>query len=98
VDELMAYYLERRAAMLDDGAKKPDRADFRKRFDLMSIQRNLKAAGRFVYIDVVKKKDHLLPYIPQTLGYVRRNLNRYNELKKLRDALQPYVEELRSAP
>jgi aminoglycoside/choline kinase family phosphotransferase len=98
VDELMDYYLERQAAMLDDGTKKPDRAVFRKRFDLMSIQRNLKAAGRFVYIDVVKKKDHLLPYIPQTLAYVRHNLNRYNELKRLKDALQPYVEELRSTP
>ncbi|MBI3611390.1 MAG: phosphotransferase [Nitrospirae bacterium] len=94
-DELIEYYLERRAAMMDDGAKKPDRAAFRKVFDLMSLQRNLKAAGRFVYIHAVKKKDHLVPYIPQTLGYVRRNLDRYDELKKLRDALNPYVEELR---
>ena len=98
VDELIDYYLERRAAMSDDGMKKPDRAAFRRRFDLMSIQRNLKAAGRFVYIDLVKKKNHLLPYIPQTLEYVRRTLNRHNELKKLRDALQPYVQELRSTP
>jgi hypothetical protein len=95
VDELIDYYLERRTAMGDDRRGKQDRAAFRRRFDLMSIQRNLKAAGRFVYIDVVKKKDHLLPYIPQTLGYVRRNLDRYAELKNLRDALQPYVEELR---
>ncbi len=98
VDELIDYYLEARAAVSAGGAEKPDRSAFRKRFDLMSIQRNLKAAGRFVYIDVVKKKNHLLPYIPQTLGYVRRNLNRHKELKSLRDALQPYVEELRSTP
>jgi len=98
VDELIDYYLERRAAMMDDGTKKQDRASFRKRFDFMSIQRNLKAAGRFVYIDVVKKKKHLLPYIPQTLSYVRHNLNRLDELKNLRDALRPYVDELRSEP
>lgn len=98
VDELIDYYLERRAGVMDNGSKKPDHAAFRKRFDFMSLQRNLKAAGRFVYIDVVKKKNHLLPYIPQTLGYVRRTLNRHNELKRLRDALQPYVEELRSTP
>jgi aminoglycoside/choline kinase family phosphotransferase len=95
---LIDYYLERRAGMMDNGSKKPDHAAFRKRFDFMSLQRNLKAAGRFVYIDVVKKKNHLLPYIPQTLGYVRRTLNRHHELQRLRDALQPYVEELRSAP
>jgi len=98
VDELIDYYLERRAAVSDVETKKPDRTVFRRLFDFMSIQRNLKAAGRFVYIDVVKKKSHLLPFIPQTLGYVRRNLNRYDELNKLRDVLEPYVEELRSTP
>lgn len=72
-----------------------DRSDFRRRFDLMSVQRNLKAAGRFVYIAVVKKKRHLLPYVPQTLAYVGRNLERYPELKRLREALIPYVDELR---
>ncbi|MBI3812358.1 MAG: phosphotransferase [Nitrospirae bacterium] len=98
VDELIDYYLEQRAGMMGNGMKIADRAAFRRRFDLMSIQRNLKAAGRFVYIDVVKKKNHLLAYIPQTLRYVGRNLNRHNELKKLKEALQPYVEELRSMP
>jgi len=94
VDELIDYYLDRAATMGMEGLGKQDRAAFRKRFDFMSLQRNLKAAGRFVYIDVVKKKNHLLPYIPQTLGYVRRNLDRYSELKTLGDALRPYVEEL----
>lgn len=98
VDELIDYYLERHAAMTGNGMKMVDRRAFRQRFDFMSIQRNLKAAGRFVYIDIVKKKNHLLPYIPQTLGYVRGALNRHNELKKLKDALQPYVDELRSTP
>ncbi|MBI3595541.1 MAG: phosphotransferase [Nitrospirae bacterium] len=93
VDELINYYLEQQPTWINSGSKKQDRTLFRKRFDFMSIQRNLKAAGRFVYIDVVKKKGHLLPYIPQTLGYVWRNLNRYEELKTLRDVLQPYVVE-----
>ncbi|MBI3995284.1 MAG: phosphotransferase [Nitrospirae bacterium] len=98
VDGLIDYYLDQRSLRLVGGTSKPDRAAFRRLFDTMSIQRNLKASGRFVYIDVVKKKNHLVPYIPRTLGYVRRNLNRYNEFKKLRDGLQPYVEELRSLP
>jgi hypothetical protein len=93
VEELINYYLERQPAWINPGLIKQERTLFRKQFDLMSIQRNLKAAGRFVYIDIVKKKGHLLPYIPQTLGYVWRNLNRYEELKRLRDVLQPYVVE-----
>jgi aminoglycoside/choline kinase family phosphotransferase len=93
VDDLIHYYLERRPEWITEDPQKQDRTLFRKQFDLMSIQRNLKAAGRFVYIDIVKKKPYLLPYIPQTLGYVWRNLNRYQELKTLRDVLQPYVVE-----
>jgi aminoglycoside/choline kinase family phosphotransferase len=93
VEELINYYLEQQTFWIETGSKKQERALFRKLFDLMSIQRNLKAAGRFVYIDIVKKKGHLLPYIPQTLGNVWRNLNRYEELKTLRDVLQPYVVE-----
>ncbi|HUK56763.1 MAG TPA: phosphotransferase [Nitrospiria bacterium] len=93
LDDLIDYYLEQRPKWIGEGPEKQDWKLFRKRFDLMSIQRNLKAAGRFVYIDVVKKKAHLLPYIPQTLAYVRHNLNRYEELKTLKDVLQPYVVE-----
>jgi len=70
-----------------------DRAEFRRLFDLTSIQRNLKAAGRFVYIDQVKGNPKFLADIPRTLGYVRRNLETYSELEPLRVALTPYVPE-----
>lgn len=96
VDELIEYYLQN-AGPVPTGSVKEKGPAFRRLFDLMSIQRNLKAAGRFVYIDVVKKKDNLLSFIPQTLASVRRNLDRYDELKKLKEALRPYVEELRDA-
>ena len=49
-----------------------DRAVFRRLFDLTSIQRNLKAAGRFVYIDQVKHNRSFFADIPRVLGYVRR--------------------------
>jgi len=98
VDDLIDYYLLNRSTATAAGPGAGEREAFRRMFDLMSIQRNLKAAGRFVYIDVVKKKDYLLPYIPQTLGYVRINLNRHSELKRLRDTLEPYVQELGSIP
>ena len=67
---------------------------FRRLFDLTSIQRNLKAAGRFVYIDRVKHNPKFLADIPRVLGYVKRNLSKYPELATLRQHLAPYVSEL----
>ena len=64
---------------------------FRRRFDLMSIQRNLKAAGRFAYIHRVKRNPRYLKYIPKTLNDVRRNLERYPELSAVRERLLPYM-------
>jgi len=91
VDELVARYTEQMAAL---GSRLADRAAFRHVFDLTSIQRNLKAAGRFVYIDRIKHNSKFLADIPRTLGYVRRNLAKYPELATLRKHLVPYVPEL----
>jgi hypothetical protein len=91
IDELIAAYLD---CMDRAGAGLGDRASFRRLFDLTSIQRNLKAAGRFVYIDRVKKNPKFLADIPRVLGYVRRNLAKYPELATLRKHLRPYVPEL----
>ena len=91
IDELIALYLDR---MAQAGAGLGDRASFRRLFDLTSIQRNLKAAGRFVYIDRVKKNPKFLADVPRVLGYVRRNLAKYPELSALRKHLMPYVPEL----
>tara|TARA_B100000315_G_scaffold260665_1_gene323838 strand:- start:3434 stop:4510 length:1077 start_codon:yes stop_codon:yes gene_type:complete len=68
--------------------------DFRRIFDFTSIHRNLKAAGRFVYINSVKKNSNFLSKIPLTLGYVKKNLQKYPELKTLHTHLAPYVPEL----
>ena len=66
-----------------------DREAFRRLFDLTSIQRNLKAAGRFVYIDRVKGNPKFLADIPRVLGYVKRNLLKYPELDPAPEASQP---------
>ena len=68
---------------------------FRRVFDFTSIQRNLKAAGRFVYIDRMKGNPKFLADIPRTLGYVKRNLHKYSELSTLRKLMSQYVPELR---
>lgn len=91
IDELIARYVEQRAG---SSAVAADRGEFRRLFDLTSIQRNLKAAGRFVYIDRVKGNPKFLADIPRVLGYVRRNLAKYPELDTLRKHLAPYVPEL----
>ncbi len=92
IDELIEYYISKKEAI--DGAK-IDKNNFRELFDLMSIQRNLKAAGRFAYINSVKKNNFYLQFIPQTLGYVKMNLKKYSELNNLHKLLGKYVEELR---
>ena len=91
VDELIAAYLDRMGKV---SAGLGDRREFRRLFDLTSVQRNLKAAGRFVYIDRVKKNPKFLADLPRVLGYVRRNLAKYPELAPLRTHLVPYVPEL----
>jgi hypothetical protein len=90
IDELVVRYLEGRAKA---GAPL-DRMTFPRLFDLTSIQRNLKAAGRFVYILFEKDNDRYLQHIPRTLGYVKKNFERYRSLNGLRKALARHVPEL----
>ncbi len=67
---------------------------FLRRFDLMCVQRNLKALGTFGYMASVKGNRVYLPYIPRTLHHVRRNLARHPELTGLWRSLGRLVEEL----
>jgi len=91
IDDLIAYYLQRKEAR--SGERVPPEM-FREYFDLVSIQRNLKAAGRFVYIDQVKKNPRFLQYVPATLRKVKRNLEKHRRLAPLHALLAEYVEEL----
>lgn len=91
VEGLVDYYLDQLA---ERKVVWTNRAAFRRLFDLTSIQRNLKAAGRFVYIDRVKGNPKFLADIPRVLSYVKRNLQKYPELDLLRKHLTPYVPEL----
>ncbi len=67
---------------------------FRRRFDLMCVQRNLKALGTFGYMATVRQNPVYLPYIPRTLAHVRHNLSRYPELERLWRTLSRHVPEL----
>ena len=91
IDRLVDVYL----GQLESGRQLwTNREAFRRLLDFTSIQRNLKAAGRFVYIDRVKGNPKFLADIPRTLGYVKRNLAKYPELFTLRKLMSAHVPEL----
>src|SRR5216683_91270 len=64
-------------------------------FDLLTVQRKLKDAGRFVFIDQVKKNPSFLAHIPSSLHYVKDALARRPELGKVREILARHVPELK---
>jgi aminoglycoside/choline kinase family phosphotransferase len=70
-------------------------AEFERRFDLMALQRNLKALGTFGYQTTTRGNPVYLQYIPRTLRYVRANLERHARFGALREALAGLVDELR---
>lgn len=92
IESLLDYYLQQWKKYADLPI---DTNLFKESFDLISIQRNLKAAGRFVYIDQVKGKNHLLPFVTPTLIKVKNTLQKYERLKPLYDLLAEAVPELR---
>jgi N-acetylmuramate 1-kinase len=97
VDDLIAFFLALRGrqARTDAGAARAYEADFRRRFDLMSLQRNLKALGTFGYQTTTRQNPVYIQYMPRTLSHVRRNLGRYPRFGRLRDLLSTFIDELR---
>jgi hypothetical protein len=91
IDRLISYYI---AQWELEMGERINTEPFREIFDLISIQRNLKAAGRFVYINQVKKNPKFLAYVPPTLAKVKRNLEKHKRLKPLQELLSKYVKEL----
>jgi aminoglycoside/choline kinase family phosphotransferase len=67
---------------------------FRRRFDLMCVQRNLKALGTFGFMATVRSNPVYLPYIPRNLAHARHNLSRYPQLERLWRTLARHVPEL----
>jgi aminoglycoside/choline kinase family phosphotransferase len=92
VDALLRRYLDRFAAA---GGPRLEYGPFREVFDLLTVQRKLKDAGRFVFIDRVKKNPGFLVSIPASLRYVRDALARRPDLAELRGILARHVPELR---
>ncbi len=88
VDDLIAYFLAVKGVTGAD-------PDFRRRFDVMALQRNLKALGTFGYQTTARRNPVYIQYIPRTLRYVRRNLENQPRFARLRELLATHVEEFR---
>jgi aminoglycoside/choline kinase family phosphotransferase len=83
VDELIAYFLALKGGAQD--------GEFRRRFDLMALQRNLKALGTFGYMTTSRNNTVYIQYIPRTMAYVKANLAKYPRFSRLQELLDPWL-------
>jgi hypothetical protein len=94
-DEALEEYLAYFRALAGAPSVGPDAAQFRRRFDLMALQRNLKALGTFGYMTAVRRNPVYIQYVPRTLRYARTTLLKYPRFARLRELLAGYIDELR---
>ena len=86
LDGFLAYFLAARGAT--------DAVAFRRRFDLMAVQRNLKALGTFGYQAAARGNPMYIQYMPRTLRYVRGNFDAHSRFGRLRELLSAHIDEL----
>ena len=88
VRRLLTHYIEQgRAAGLPWCE---DAAGVRRAFHVQTVQRKLKDAGRFVFIDRMKHNPDFLPYYAPSMKYVREALGQLPELKGLKELLMAH--------
>jgi len=95
VDDLIAYFLALKGRGTAGASGDVTSAEFRRRFDLMALQRNLKALGTFGYQTTTRRNPVYIQYIPRTLRHVRTNLERSTRFARLHELLATHIEELR---
>lgn len=94
-EDALADYIAYFLALRGGTPTADDAVEFRRRFDLMALQRNLKALGTFGYQTATRRNPVYIQYIPRTLNYARTNLAKYPRFAGLRELLGRYVGELR---
>jgi N-acetylmuramate 1-kinase len=85
VDGLIAYFLAHKSG------PPPEEQEFRRRFDVMALQRNLKALGTFGYMTTSRNNTVYIQYMPRTLAYVKANLAKYPRFGRLQELLEPWL-------
>ncbi|MCP3103781.1 phosphotransferase [Myxococcus sp. K15C18031901] len=91
VDAMLDRYI---ATFQEASGERIDAVEFKAFFDLLTVQRKLKDAGRFEFIHRVKGNPGFLVSIPASLRYVREAFRRRPELKGLQALVAKYVPEL----
>jgi aminoglycoside/choline kinase family phosphotransferase len=69
----------------------PDREQFHRWFDLMGIQRHLKAIGIFARLKIRDNKPGYVKDIPRTMNYVTAICARYPELGEFNEFLKQHI-------
>ncbi len=92
VDDLLDYFY---ALSRGRPATTAEGREFRRRFDLMALQRNLKALGTFGYQTTTRGNPVYMQYVPRTLAYVRRTLHADGRYGRLAELLGGLVDELK---
>jgi aminoglycoside/choline kinase family phosphotransferase len=82
VEELLTAYM-------DESRETNER--FRYIFDVMSLQRNIKALGTFGYQLSVRGCDRYSSSIPRTASYVSQNIGLYPEFTRFRSAVEGFI-------
>ncbi len=97
VDTLVDYYAE-----VTGNTSQKSMERFRYIFDVMSLQRNIKALGTFGYQATARGKRGYLKSVPRTGAYVARNIAKYKEFALFRSAVEDVIcspaAEFREAP
>lgn len=89
-DDLVETSTDRyRESVPEPERQSPDR--FRYVFDVMSLQRNIKALGTFGYQVSVRGSRRYVSSIPRTGSYVEKNVMRYEEFARFRGVLEDFV-------
>jgi aminoglycoside/choline kinase family phosphotransferase len=86
LDDLLARYTDALGVIGDSSVER-----FRYIFDLMSLQRNIKALGTFGYQATVRESRRYLSSIPRTGSYVSQTINRLPELASFKAVVEDLV-------
>ncbi|WP_089719460.1 aminoglycoside phosphotransferase family protein [Candidatus Entotheonella palauensis] len=85
---LVQYYLDRFEA---ESGQRVDRAAFDELFELVAVQRCIKAIGTFAAMHMIYGRSQYLPYIEPTLTYLRPLVQRHAMLASLEAVLYRYT-------
>ena len=89
VEELIEYYYQQIVNWDHQYFTNID--ELKKAFDFLTIQRKLKDAGRFVFIDTEKNNPSFMPSMFPSLNYVAQALGRTPQFSAVTDVLEKYI-------